>query len=63
MENFLCQMHSEHILTRNISNIQCKEAKSHLYKTLYLRHTEEECEESILAANAAIREHQKAYIK
>lgn len=35
-----------------MAGAQCKEAKSHLYAALYLRHTEVGCEESILAAIA-----------
>ena len=46
-----------------MSGAQCKEAKNHLYAALYLRHTEEGCEESILAANAAAPEYKKAYVK
>ena len=63
VEHFLCRTHSERTLTRNLARAQCKEAKSHLYAALYLRHTEAGCEESILAAIAAAPEHKQAYIK
>lgn len=63
VEHFLCRTHSERTLTRNLAGVQCKEAKSHLYAALYLRHTEAGCEESILAAIAAASENKKAYIR
>lgn len=49
-------------MTRNMSGMQCKEAKGHLYAAFYLRYTEEGCEESILAAIAAAPEPKKAYV-
>lgn len=45
-----------------MAGAQCKEAKSHLYAALYLRHTEAGCEESILAAIATAPDHKKAYM-
>lgn len=56
VENFLYRTHSERKLTRNLAGLQYKKAKSHLYAALYLRHTEAGCEESILAAIAAVPE-------
>ena len=47
---------------RNMAGAQCKEAKSHLYAALYLRHTEAGCEESILAAIATAPDHKKAHM-
>lgn len=63
VQHFLCRTHSEQTLTRNMLGIQCKEAKSHFYVALYLRHIEKRCEKSILAAIAAAPEHKKTYVK
>lgn len=63
IEHFLYYTHSERTFIKNLVSVQCKKVKSHLYTAFYLRHTEAEYKELILAVIAAIPKNKKAYIR
>lgn len=63
VEHFLYYIYFEYKFTRNLGDLQCKEAKSHLYAILYLYYTEERFKKLILAVIATALKHKKSYIK
>ena len=63
VDHFLCRKHFERTLDRKMTDNVCKVTKSHLYKTLYFRHSFIDCEKKIETAIRTASEIKRSYIK
>lgn len=63
VSHFLCRVHSERTLRRNLSPKKYSTSFAHLYKALYIRHTKPSCEDEIRTALRSTPPKKQRYIE